>query len=153
MDEEQKKQIAVFRFGVIADFVTGATLHRGDKNRLLADKCSRKWTIPYSSRTSIGYNTIRDWIASYQNGGSRLEALYPLDRTDKGKSRTIDEETAADLVCVRSQMPEATVGALITTMTNRQMIGPGTRLNASNVWRFLHHHDLMPESQATSVDR
>ena len=28
MDEEQKKQVAVFRFGVIADFVTGARLPR-----------------------------------------------------------------------------------------------------------------------------
>ncbi len=29
MDEDKKKQIAVFRFGVIADFVTGVKLHRG----------------------------------------------------------------------------------------------------------------------------
>ena len=65
MDEEKKKQIAVFRFGVIADFVTGVKLHRGEKERLLADKCGRKWTIPYSNRSFIGRSTIRDWINSY----------------------------------------------------------------------------------------
>ena len=91
MDPEQKKQIAVFRFGVIADFVTGATLDRGEKERLLADKCARKWTIPYSHRTSIGRSTIRDWIKSYRAGGGRLEALYPSNRKDRGKSRTIDD--------------------------------------------------------------
>ena len=46
MDEDKKKQIAVFRFGVIADFVTGVKLDRGEKERLLADKCARKWSIP-----------------------------------------------------------------------------------------------------------
>ena len=153
MDEEQKKQIAVFRFGVIADFVTGAKLHRGEKERLLVDKCARKWTIPYSNRTSIGRSTIGDWIKSYQNGGSRLEALYPRERADRGKSRSIDEQTATNLICVRSELPKATIETLITVMTQRQLISPGTRLNATNVWRFLHHNGLMPESQSPGVDR
>jgi len=153
MDEEHKKQIAVFRFGVIADFVTGGKFHPGEKERLLADKCARKWTIPYSGRTSIGRSTIRDWIANYQSGGSRLEALYPKDRNDRGKSRSIDEETGANLICLRSEMPDATIGVLIEQMGKRQLIAPGTRLHASNVWRFLHHRGLMPESQAPAVDR
>lgn len=153
MDEEKKKQIAVFRFGVIADFVTGATLSRGEKERLLVDKCARKWNIPYSNRTSIGRSTIRDWIANYQDGGNRLEALYPNDRTDKGKSRSIDEQTSGNLICLRGQMPNATIGALIETMTQRSLISPGTRLNASNVWRFLHSHNLMPQLQPTGTDR
>lgn len=153
MDEEQKKQIAVFRFGVIAEFVTGATLTRGEKERLLKDKCARKWNIPYSNRTSIGRSTIRDWIANYQNGGNRLEALYPSGRTDKGKSRTIDEHTANNLICLRDQMPKATIGALIETMIQRNLISPGIRINASNVWRFLHAHNLMPELPSTVTDR
>ncbi len=153
MEEEKKKQIAVFRFGVIADFVTGVRLHRGEKERLLADKCARKWTIPYSNRTSIGRSTIRDWISNYQNGGCRLEALYPRDRSDKGKSRSIDNETATNLICVRNEFPKATVETLIRIMRQRQLILAGTRLNATNVWRFLHQHGLMPESQAAGVDR
>ena len=48
MDEEQKKQVAVFRFGVIADFVTGGELDRGQRKRLFAEKCARKWDIPFS---------------------------------------------------------------------------------------------------------
>ena len=153
MDQEQKKQIAVFRFGVIADFVTGVKLHRGEKERLLADKCARKWIIPYSNRTSIGRSTIRDWIKSYQTGSGRLEALYPCNRTDRGKSRTIDDETAANLTCLRSEMPKATVETLIGVMTQRQLITPGTRLNATNVWRFLHQQGMMPKSPSAGVDR
>ncbi len=153
MDEDKKKQIAVFRFGVIADFVTGVKLDRGEKERLLADKCARKWTIPYSNRTSIGRSTIRDWISRYQNGGSRLQALYPRERADKGKSRSIDDETATNLICLRNELPKATVEVLITLMTQRQLISPGTRLNPTNVWRFLHQHELMPQAQLPGVDR
>lgn len=93
MDEEHKKLVAVFRFGVIADFVAGARLPRGDTRRLLAEKCARKWTIPFSDRTRIGRTTIRDWIARYEASGRQLEALYPKDRADSGRSRSINEDT------------------------------------------------------------
>ncbi len=79
MDEEQKKQIAVFRFGVIADFVTGARLPRPERRQLLAQKCARKWDIPFSHRSRIGKSTVRDWIARYRAGEQKLEALYPKD--------------------------------------------------------------------------
>jgi putative transposase len=95
MVKEQKKQVAVFRFGVIADFVTGARRPRADRCRLFAQKCARKWNIPFSHRTRIGRSTLRDWIARYHAGGQKLEALYPKDRSDSGKSRRIDAETAA----------------------------------------------------------
>ena len=38
-------------------------------------------------------------------------------------------------------------------MTQRQLISPGTRLNATNVWRFLHQHGLMPAAAAPGMDR
>jgi putative transposase len=104
MDEEQKQKVAVFRFGVIADFVTGAQLPRGERRRLLRGKCARKWEIPFSARTFIGISTIRDWIARYRAAGGDLQALCPSGRSDSGKPRSIDEETAAALVRVRQEM-------------------------------------------------
>ena len=153
MDEEQKKQIAVFRFGVIADFVTGARLARGDKRRLIRDKCARRWHIPFSDRTRIGATTIRDWIARYETAGRQLEALYPRDRSDNGRMRGIDDETAANLVCLRQEMPSATVAALIETMHRRLLVSAGTHLASTTVWRFLSRQGLMPSCTAPAVDR
>jgi transposase InsO family protein len=153
MDEEQKKQVAVFRFGVIADFVTGAHLTRGEKRRLLRDKCARKWEIPFSARTFIGISTIRDWIVRYQGAGGNLEALYPAGRSDSGKPRSIDEETAAALVRVRQEMPAATVNSVIAAMYQRQLVAPGTRLASTSVWRLLTAHGLMGSATAAAVDR
>lgn len=153
MDEEHKKQVAVFRFGVIADFVIGARLPRTDRRRLLVEKCARKWSIPFSHRTRIGPSTLRDWIARYQAGAGKLEALYPGDRSDSGKSRSIDEETAANLVQLRQEMPTATVTALIEVMYRRRLVSAGSTLASTSVWRFLTHHGLMPSAAAPTVDR
>ena len=153
MDQEEKMQVAVFRFGVIADFITGAPLERGEKQRLLEEKSARRWNIPFSNRTYIGQGTIRDWIRKYQESGGQLESLCPKGREDKGRSRSIDEETAANLRCLREEMPKATLDTLAQTMRQRRLITPGTRLNKSNVWRYLTEHGLMPEAQALEVDR
>jgi transposase len=153
MDEEQKKQVAVFRFGVIADFVTGARLPRAGRQRLLALKCARKWTIPFSHRTRIGKSTLRDWIARYRAGGQQLAALYPKDRSDNGKPRRIDPETAANLVQLRKQMPQATVAAVIEAMHRRQLLAPGDILAPTIVWRLFTRHGLMPSAAAPAVDR
>ena len=42
MDEDAKKTIAVFRFGVIADLV-GRKLSRGEKEYILKEKSSSRW--------------------------------------------------------------------------------------------------------------
>ena len=124
MTEEQKKAVAVFRFGVISDFVNGIHLDYGESERLLAQKCARKWEIPYSGRTRIGRSTIQRWVTLYQASGGRLESLYPSDRSDVGKCRSLDEETELSLRRVREEMPKATARVLVEEMKNRRLI-PG----------------------------
>ncbi|MBW6512151.1 MAG: IS481 family transposase, partial [Desulfuromonadaceae bacterium] len=97
MTEEQKQAVAVFRYGVIADFVGATRLDRGERESLLREKCARKWQIPHSGRTRISRSTIIRWIQRYTGYGHRLESLYPQDRTDCGSVRAIDEETGLAL--------------------------------------------------------
>jgi hypothetical protein len=77
MIEEEKLQVALFRFGVISDLVNGSRLPPGEKSRLLREKCARKWEIPFSEKTRIGHTTILRWVRLYNAGGGRLESLYP----------------------------------------------------------------------------
>lgn len=143
MKEDRKKQIAVFRFGVIHEFVGGAVLDYGEQERLLGEKCARKWQIPYSNRTRVSRGAILSWIKQYRQSGGKLESLYPKDRQDRKKSRAIDEHTAENLIALRKSMPRATVPALIKIMEKRRLVGPGTCLKATTVYRFLHSHKLM----------
>ena len=54
MDEDTKKAIAVFRFGVIADLVGGRKLSRGEKERMLREKASSQCTRPITEYRRSG---------------------------------------------------------------------------------------------------
>jgi len=153
MTEEEKMEVAIFRFSVISDFVNGSQMGAKEKKRLLQEKCVRKWNIPYSSRTRISKSTIRRWIRLYQNSNRNLKSLYPGARNDRGKSRSMDEETCCALMRLRREMPDATVIHLIAEMNKRGLVPAGIELNLSTVYRFLHQHDLMNLTSHKPVDR
>jgi len=153
MNEDEKREVGIFRFGVIHDFVSGLKLDRGEQERLIREKCQRKWSIPYSSRTRLTRSTILRWIRRYTESNRKLESLYPLSRSDRGVSRGMDEETSLALIRLRKELPKATVPSLIETMQKRRLVSPGVILNLSTVYRFLHHHHLMNPTQGKPVDR
>lgn len=142
MTEDDKKQVAAFRFGVICELVNGADLDPGEQERLIREKCARKWQIPFSEKTRIGRSTLLRWVSLYRRSNARLESLYPHDRRDRGASRAMDEDTCLALVELRKQMPKATVKCLIREMEQRHLAAYG-QLKASTVYRFLHRHELM----------
>ena len=87
MTEEQKKRVAVFRFGVIHDLINGNGADQGSQEALLRQKCARRWEIPYSEKTRIGRSTILRWIRVYRQSNGKIESLSPGDRSDRGESR------------------------------------------------------------------
>ena len=152
MTQDQKKQIGVFRFSVIHEFVGSTVLNFGEQQQLLKQKCARKWMIPYSRRTRISRGTILGWVKRYKDSGGKLESLYPKDRSDRAKSRAIDEQTAQNLIALKKSLPAATVPTLIKIMAQRRLITPGTHLKTTTVYRFLHSRQLMKPA-LTCTDR
>ena len=153
MTEDEKQQVAVFRFGVISDFVNGSQLNAARRRQLLADKCARKWRIPFSTKTRLSKGSILRWIKLYTDSNGQLQSLYPKARSDKGKSRAMDEETCLSLIRLRCEMPSATVAHLIATMYERKLVTAGIELYPSTVYRFLHQHNLMKPPGSMPVDR
>jgi transposase InsO family protein len=153
MDEELKKRVAVFRFGVIADFVGGRVLGRGETEQLIRDKCAQRWKIPGSVRSRISESAIKEWIARYKLSGGKLESLYPLERSDRGKSRAIGRETAQGLIALRKEMPAVSLPVLLDEARGRKIILPGTRLSYSALYRFLQSEGLLQKPSAAPEDR
>ena len=150
MTEDEKMQVAVFRFGVISDFVIGSQMSRAEKRRLIRDKCARKWQIPFSEKTSLSIGTISRWCRLYKDSNGDLKSLYPKDRCDQGKSRAMDEETCLSLIELKLETPALTVPQLIEQI-NR--VSPDIVLNNSTVYRFLHQQDLIHLQVKKPVDR
>ena len=78
MNEDQKKRISAFRFGVIADLV-GRKLSRGEKRRIVRDKSEAVWDIPGSGRSRISPSTLLHWLRRYEQSGRKIN---PLDTPD-----------------------------------------------------------------------
>jgi putative transposase len=153
MDEEKKKQIAVFRFGVISDFVNRSSMARGEQERLLREKCERQWQIPFSTRTRLAPSTILSWIRHYKEGGGRLESLYPHRRRDRGQARSIDEDTVQSLLRLRKELIHAPVVTVVAEARRRRLVPPATPLPLSTVYRLFHHHGLMDHQEPPAIDR
>lgn len=153
MDEEKKSRISTFRFGVIHDLVGHVQLENGEQERLIREKCDRKWVIPFSDKTRLTRSAILRWVKLYRESGGKLEALANHDRSDNGMSRVIDEETAMALSRLRTELPKATVSRLIDEMNKRRLVTPGIELTPSTVYRFLNRNGLMKQTQSMPQDR
>lgn len=150
MTEDQKMQVAVFRFSVISDFIHAPFMSRQEKGRLIQDKCSRKWQIPFSEKTRISRSTIERWIRLYKESNGDLKSLCSHDRVDQGRCRAMGEETCLLLTRLKTDMPSATVPYLIERIKRSY---PEVRLNTSTVYRFLHQQDLMHPKEKNPTDR
>jgi hypothetical protein len=133
MDEEAQRTIAVFRFGVISDLVGGRKLSRGEKERILKEKSSSSWTIPFSTRTLISRSTILSWVRSYEKGGRRLESLFPDRRKDRGRPRVMDGEAVAALVALKKDRMNVSLPVLLKEARARGIL-PARRMVS-----FCHH--------------
>jgi transposase InsO family protein len=153
MTEDEKMQVAVFRFGVISDFITATQMSRGEKRRLMRDKCARKWQIPFSEKTSLSIGTINRWCRLYKDSNGDLKSLQPQDRCDQGKSRAMDEDTCLSLIELKLATPALTVPQLIEQMNQQNRVSAGIVLNNSTVYRFLHQHNLVHLPLKKPVDR
>src|SRR5215475_6067251 len=95
-DHRLGEQIALFRYGLIADL-----LHLPEgKNGLyekLREKEKRAYSIPGTLRTRVAAETMRDWMTLYRKGG--FDALLPKVRCDHGKARAIPQAVADQLLC------------------------------------------------------
>ena len=150
--EQTRKQIGLFRYGLIADL-----LHAdGEKKGIYAslrEKAERVYVIPGSPRTRVAAETIRDWLKAYRRGG--FEALCPQVRSDVGSTRAIPQEIA-DLLCqIKEEGSALSVGAVIEKAKATAGLSEDIHLAPATVHRLLSRHGLMDRkiSDPTNKDR
>ncbi len=117
MFADKNREIALFRYGIISDFVNRTQLlNYGEKEKLLRSKYNCIWQIPHSKKTSISRGIINHWIKRYKEYGGKIESLYPQRRSDIGKSRVIDSQTENNLIYLAKNSDISTVRAILFEM-------------------------------------
>ena len=135
-DEELRKAVALFRYGLIADVLRLAP-GSPDIGRTLHEKAQRTYVIPGTRRTRVAVETMRDWLSLYRNGG--FEALYPKTRAERGPPRRLPPEVAEWLIALKTEQPALSVKALIGAARERGVEHP---LAPSTVHRLLSREGL-----------
>ena len=151
--KDQEYQIATFRFGLIAEFVTGVRLAVGEKEKLLREKSSRTYKIPYSSSSRVSRSTLKKWIADYRRAGNRIEGLLPAKRKDRGSFRSLDSSLQLAIKEIKKDDKKniLTGVTLVRELRHRKYIAPSEKINLSVLYRFLNKNNLDRDRQL--IDR
>ncbi|MFO0692566.1 MAG: DDE-type integrase/transposase/recombinase [Polyangiales bacterium] len=152
---ELRQQVALFRYGVIADLAHLSMRHRG-LYKLLEEKAAREYEIPGSLRRRVAAETIRGWLRDYRRGG--FEALVPKVRADAGSARSIPAEVVDVLCHVKDEHPDLSVPLVIAFVRKEHgdLVPAELPLPESTVHRLLARRGLTKKRKAddgTSKDR
>ena len=148
MEETRKQQIALFRFGVIAQLLGYSRLDRGEREACIKKLAAQKWEIPFSQKSSISRSTIRAWLRRYEASGRKLESLFPKQREDAGVARSIDPETELALVNLRREMPRASLSVVLQIAAQRKLLPPGFAASQQSIYRLFRRHGLHRQQPA-----
>jgi putative transposase len=144
-DDDLRLQIALFRYGLIADLAHLASGTPGIY-RLMAEKADREYRIPGSSRTRVAMDTIRDWLGLYRRGG--FDALLPKPRKDAGRPRVLPDTLVESLLSIKESHRDYSVRQVIKQARAQGQVPEGVALPPSTVHRLLSRHGLMHPAPA-----
>lgn len=124
--------MAEFRFGLIAPVIQGlfpdasATAYY----KRIAEK---EFRLPDGTIKKFSYKTIEDWVLRYRQSG--LEGLMPVERSDKGSSRVLNDEAVLQIFRLKEDFPR-----INATQIHRKLISDGflpATVSVDSVQRFI----------------
>lgn len=142
MEEERKKKIALFRFGVISQLIGLQKGARGPTEVIIREIVAKLWDIPFSGRSYIARSTVLEWFKRYEDGGGRLESLYPMDRCDRGRSRSLDQETELSLVNLKKELKGASLPVILKIARERKILSPDFSTSSQSIYRVFKKHGV-----------
>jgi transposase InsO family protein len=145
VEELKRQKVALFRFRVIAPLLGLGREQRGRKEQILREVSSRQWEIPYSGRSYVGRSTALEWLRAYQDSGEKLESLYPKGRTDRGRCRSMDEETQRMLINLRRELRHVSVPTLLRVARERGLLPADFNSSRQSVYRLFKREGVDEE--------
>lgn len=121
MQEEPRRQLALFRYGLIAPMLQ-QTEH-GSQKAMLESLAKKAYTLPNGEKRQFSERTLERYLASYRKGG--LDALFPEPRADRRRSRVLPAAVIDRAVALRKEQPLRTVEQLIVMLETEGLAREG----------------------------
>lgn len=145
--DKRLDEVALFRFGLIADILRADSREVG---KLLRAKAEQSYSIPGSRRTRIAAETLRHWVKAYRRHG--FDGLKPKPRKDAGRSHALPQAVADALCQLKEDKPELSVQLLIKEVIAAGHVPEGLPLPHSTVHRMLSRAGLMKKRAPDAKD-
>lgn len=134
MTRDQKQQVALFRYSVIAPLETGSSDPSLSNNEFFRQAAKKTYTGPNGKPVTVGASTVEKWHRAYRKGG--FDALLPQSRSDEGISRKLDQDIQAQIRYLRSEHPRITAAEIHRVLLSNGSIHIG-QFSVSTVERFV----------------
>ncbi|HZK70155.1 MAG TPA: DDE-type integrase/transposase/recombinase [Clostridia bacterium] len=105
MDENLMKEVALFRFSLIAPIVS-ETYREVSKMEYFRNVANKEYMLPNQKKASFSPLTIKKWYLKYTKGG--LDALIPHARIDLGHTRALTTQVCKKIEEYKAQFPYIT---------------------------------------------
>lgn len=113
MDTDQRQEVALFRYQVIAPLVTAA-LNRVQYGRALQELTRQEFSFGEQSGLRISRRTIQRWVHAYREHG--LSGLEPAVRSDKHVRKAIAPSLLDQAIALRREVPGRSVEQIIAIL-------------------------------------
>lgn len=133
MDEEQRLDVALFRYRLLAPLLD-PDLSPAEVRDIRERITNATHNIPHSNRTRIAPRTLREWRRRYRESG--FEGLKPKRRTDRERSRALRPEVLEAAVAHKRALPSRSTHELITLLEATGVALPG-EVKPSTLARWL----------------
>jgi len=137
MNEQKAREIANFRYQLIAPIVSRSDLAPGQIQALINEASEKIYQIPYSSRTKISARTIERYLKFYREKG--FEGLKPQVRSPK--STRIPEEYLEKAARLKKENLKRSCVQIIKTLELSDEVPVGV-LKRSTVYDYLEKKGL-----------
>jgi len=145
MNDNFRKEIALFRYGIISPAVTSTYDDSLSLKGFFREAAARCYTNPRGEDVRVTASTIERWFYSYQNKG--FDGLIPQRRSDTGHSRKLDEDIIEQIRYLKKEYPR-----IPATLIHQKLIDNGTitagDVSLSTINRFVNR--VKTEERITS---
>lgn len=135
MNDEQRRDIALFRYGIIAPIISDTNINTKNRKEFFRNAAKLTYTNPRGEDTKVCAGTIERWFYSYLKGG--FDALIPKRRTDTGQPRKMDDDIKQQIIFLKKEYPR-----IPATLIHQKLIDNGTinkgELSLSSVTRYVN---------------
>lgn len=133
-----KREIALFRYGLIAPVVTD-TFEEKSQIEYFRNAASKVYNIN-GRQIKLATSTIKNWYLDYKKNG--FNALLPKTRCDINSSRKLSNEAMSKIISLKKEFPHIS-GTLIYQKLNNEGYINEFDVSLSTVLKFIRDNKLL----------